>query len=90
MRGGEIDLIARHGSTIVFIEVRSRSGQGFGGAAVSVDARKRRRLIHAASAWLATLGSAAAPPCRFDVIAIDSAGAQSGLDWIRDAFRLGD
>jgi putative endonuclease len=47
-RHGEIDLVAEEGGTLVFAEVRFRSGEGFGGAAESVTAAKHARLVAAA------------------------------------------
>jgi putative endonuclease len=67
---GEIDVIAKDGDEMVFVEVRARSGRGFGGAAASVDGAKRRRVIRAARVWLAARGWDGA--CRFDVVTLDS------------------
>ncbi|QEA12573.1 YraN family protein [Comamonas flocculans] len=79
--GGEIDLILRDADgTLVFVEVRSRASAGFGGAAASVGALKRRRLVFAARHYLMRLPTL--PPCRFDVVAL---GPQ-GLQWLRAAF----
>ena len=50
---GEIDLVMRHGSTVVFVEVRQRSSNGFGGAASSIDGRKLARVRLAARNWAA-------------------------------------
>jgi putative endonuclease len=80
-RLGEIDLIAEEGDTTVFAEVRMRSGGFFGGAAESVTAAKRARLLAAARLYLARRPGA---QCRFDVFLID--GADSRVQWIRDAF----
>ena len=66
---GEIDVIARDGDEIVFVEVRARASKEFGGAAASVIGAKRRKLIRAASVWLAARGWDGA--CRFDVVAVD-------------------
>jgi putative endonuclease len=79
-RLGEIDLVARDGETLVFVEVRLRTNPHFGGAAGSVDRSKRSRLAAAAGQYLASLG--AEPPCRFDVVTLDGDSAQ----WIRAAF----
>src|SRR4029077_11678170 len=54
-RGGEIDLIARDGATLVFFEVRLRRNRAFGNAAESITAAKRRRLRFAARHYLARL-----------------------------------
>ncbi len=83
-RGGEIDLVMRAADgTLVFVEVRSRSSAGQGGAAASVSAAKQRSLVFAAQHYLARL--ATPPPCRFDVVAIDG----ERLEWLRGAFDAG-
>ncbi len=79
-RLGEIDLVAREGATLVFVEVRYRAGDGYGGALESITAAKRSRIVAAASQYLARLG--AEPPCRFDVVTLDDGAPQ----WIRAAF----
>lgn len=79
--GGEIDLIMRErDGTLVFVEVRQRSATGHGGAAASVNWRKRGRIVYAARHYIARLR--APPPCRFDVVAIDA----GKVEWIRAAF----
>ncbi|TAJ80333.1 MAG: YraN family protein [Gallionellaceae bacterium] len=80
-RFGEIDLILQDGATLVFVEVRLRSGSRFGGAVASIDARKQGKLIHAAQHYLATLEHL--PPCRFDAVLLD---ASNNLEWVRNAF----
>lgn len=77
-KGGEIDLIMRDGSGLVFVEVRQRAGGGFGGALASVTPAKQRRLIHAAQFYL--LRVKPLPPCRFDLVAIDA----GKLSWLRN------
>lgn len=82
--GGEIDLIMRDGETLVFIEVRSRrAGSRHGGAAASVGATKRARIIHAARHYL--LRHPDPPPCRFDLVAIDG----TAVTWLQAAFDAG-
>jgi putative endonuclease len=84
-RGGEIDLVARDGATLVFVEVRMRRSQDFGGAGASITARKQQRLVAAANAYLALLGRE--PPCRFDAILmreLDSAA----IEWRRDVLSV--
>ncbi len=79
--GGEVDLILREADgTLVFVEVRARASTRFGGAAASVGAAKRRRIVFAARHFL--MRQAKPPPCRFDVVAIDG----PTLQWLRAAF----
>lgn len=80
-RLGEIDLIAEEGGTLVFAEVRMRGPGNFGGAAESVTAAKRARLIAAARLYLMRRQESA---CRFDVFLID--GSPRHVQWIRNAF----
>ncbi len=81
-RYGEIDLIAKDGATLVFVEVRSRTSNAFGGAAASITAAKREKLTRTALQYLAKLGRT--PQCRFDAVLL---GGDSGpVEWIRDAF----
>jgi putative endonuclease len=81
-RHGEIDLVAEEGGTLVFAEVRYRSGERFGGAAESVTAAKQARLIAAARLYLMRRPDA---DCRFDVLLLDALEA-SRIKWIRNAF----
>jgi len=80
-RHGEIDLVARDGNTLVFVEVRLRSSAGYGGAGASVTLAKRERLIAASLAYLAEIGHE--PPCRFDAILMDGLDP-SRVAWERD------
>jgi putative endonuclease len=81
-RAGEVDLIARDGTTLVFVEVRLRADSRFGGAAASVDARKRAKVLRAARFYLANQPDR---PCRCDVVALDRLDPDR-IEWIRDAF----
>jgi putative endonuclease len=81
-RHGEIDLVAEEGATLVFAEVRFRSGEGYGGAAESVTAAKQARLVAAARLYLMRRPEA---DCRFDVLLLDSLDA-GRIRWIRNAF----
>ena len=63
----EIDLIARRGPVLVFVEVKTRRSHAYGGGAEAVDARKRARLVRGATAWLHAQRHRAAR-IRFDVI----------------------
>ena len=86
-RAGEIDLVMRDARTLVLVEVRRRSGAGWGGAAASVGARKQRRLVLAARHLLLTHPALRGLPARFDVVAIDGPDGAPVIEWIRDAFR---
>ena len=80
-RFGEIDLIARDGDVVVFVEVRSRAGNAFGGAAASITAAKQEKLRKTACHYLTTLGST--PPCRFDAVLLT--GDPPRIEWLRNA-----
>jgi putative endonuclease len=78
--GGEIDLIMRDtDGTLVFVEVRQRVGALFGGAAASISATKRNRIIFAAKYYLMRMTRT--PACRFDVVLVES-----NLTWLKAAF----
>ena len=79
--GGEIDLVMRaRDGTLVFVEVRSRSSQAFGGAGASISATKQQRIVFAARQYLMRLPSP--PPCRFDVVLVQGAS----VSWLQAAF----
>jgi putative endonuclease len=80
-RGGEIDLVCQDGETLVFVEVRLRSGNRFGCAAESITAAKRGRLLLAARHYLAGKPER---PCRFDAVLLD-APDPGRIAWIRNA-----
>ena len=80
---GELDLVVRERDVVVFVEVRMRTSDRFGGALASVDVFKRKRLARAAQRWLAEHHGERWPACRFDVVTVDGSGT---IDWIRDAF----
>ena len=79
---GEIDLVAQDDDTLVFVEVRLRRSNAFGGAAASIDAHKRKRVLTAARHYLAGKPERA---CRFDVVVLDGL-ADTRVEWLRDAF----
>ena len=81
-RLGEIDLVAREGATTVFVEVRQRRSSSFGGAAASITAAKRAKLLRAARHYMSRLRTL--PQCRFDALLIE--GEPPRIEWIRDAF----
>ncbi|MDB5965431.1 MAG: YraN family protein [Polaromonas sp.] len=85
--GGEIDLVM-HGpdGTLVFVEVRQRSGQSHGGAGASIGSVKQQRIIFAARHYL--MRHASPPPCRFDVVLVQGGGdaGTASIEWLRGAF----
>ena len=87
-RCGELDIVARVGrDELAIVEVRTRSSTAFGGAAASVDAGKRRRLVRAASVLLQQRRDLARLRARFDVIVVrDPCGDAPKIDWIKHAF----
>ena len=69
----EIDLIARRGGLVVFVEVKTRRARRHGAPEEAVDARKRARLLRGAAAWLRTRRPRP-QRVRFDVIGCEPAG----------------
>lgn len=69
-RMGEIDIVARDGDYLVFVEVKYRSNGRTGSPLEAVDARKQRVISKVASYYCLTHGYGETKPCRFDVIAI--------------------
>ena len=88
-RCGEIDLIARDGPLVVFVEVKTRTRDGFGHPAEAVNATKRGRLVRVAALFLARAGWGE-KACRFDVIEVVPEGPRWRVRHLRDAFRPGD
>ena len=80
-RMGEIDLVLQDGDTLVFVEVRQRRSRAYGGAAESITAGKRARLLAAARHFLGR--ERQLPACRFDAVLVDGTDR---VTWIRDAF----
>ena len=80
--GNELDLVVRRGSTVVFCEVKQKSGHRYGDPAEMVTAEKQRRVRRAAAAWLSAHPQLRGLAVRFDVVAVSPAG----LRRITDAF----
>ncbi len=83
---GEIDLIMLDGQTLVFVEVRYRKHQRYGGSVASIDIRKQQRIAAVAINYLQT--HSWEQQCRFDVVLIDGMVEKPKLNWIQDAFRI--
>ncbi len=85
---GEVDIIARDGQVLVFIEVKTRSGLGYGSPAAAVDKRKQQQISRAAQYYLAEQNLFDSP-ARFDVVSVlcDDTKQQQ-IDHINNAFDL--
>lgn len=86
-RLGEIDLVMQDQDTLVFIEVRKRADDRFGGAAQSVTHTKQRKLIQTARFLMTRHPHWSQLPCRFDVIAFEADSDPQAPMWYKDAFR---
>ncbi len=83
---GEIDIIAKDKQHLIFVEVRYRKSDHFGGADVSVDLKKQQKLIRTASLYLQKNKLTNKVPARFDVMAITGNINKPDYNWIKDAF----
>jgi putative endonuclease len=88
LRCGEIDLIALDRDLVVFVEVKTRRGHGYGAPAESVTPFKQKKIARAALAFLSGRGWHERP-CRFDVVEVVAGGETPEIRHIPDAFRLG-
>lgn len=84
-RLGEIDLIMLDQSYLVFIEVRHRKNQAFGGALESITLAKQTKLRRAAEFYLQSTKTQDCP-CRFDILCLTGDLKQPETMWIKDAF----
>jgi putative endonuclease len=84
---GEIDIIAKDGDTIVFLEVKTRTTESFGFPFEAVTDHKRRKIKNVALLFLKSLKEEV--PARFDVLSISSAGnREKEILHIKDAFEV--
>ncbi len=83
---GEIDLIMRDKDTLVFVEVRYRKNDLYGGAVESINWHKQQRIICAAKNYLIRFRLSEKCPCRFDVIGISGNLQFPDIEWIPQAF----
>ncbi len=84
---GEIDIIARDGATLVFIEVKTRESLEYGQPFEAVNTFKRRRIARAAMLYLKGLRGGI-PPCRFDIVSVYHGRGRPEFELIRDAFEM--
>lgn len=85
-RMGEIDLIMQEGNVRVFVEVRARKNNLFGGSLASVTYSKQTKLRRAANFYLQQNFFTENTPCRFDVVAITSPAINPLIEWVKNAF----
>jgi putative endonuclease len=81
--GYEVDLIARRGRKLVFVEVKERARQMYGGGVGAVNREKRRRVRRAAASWLQAHPESASLEIRFEVASV-SDGRVERLDFAED------
>lgn len=86
-RRGEIDVVCEHRGCIVFVEVKTRKGLGFGRPEEAVDLRKQKKMAEIAVFYLTEKSLYGKVDCRFDVVAILEDNPRS-VRHIVDAFRL--
>jgi putative endonuclease len=87
-RGGEIDIVARDGDTIVFVEVKARENRAFGDAAEAVTGLKQRKIVQLAVEYLMR-HHLANRPCRFDVVSIHFDDGRPAIELFQNAFDAG-
>ena len=87
---GEIDLILMHEGSLVFAEVRQRKSDRFGGAAHSIDRKKKKKCALAAQCWLKRNRQYAEAPCRFDAVLLTGRENDWRIEWLQDAFVFQD
>ena len=84
-RGGELDVIARDGATLVFVEVKARDSHAFGDAAEAVTWQKQRRIVRLASEYVMQHHLIDCP-CRFDVVSIQFDAGGPLIEVYKSAF----
>ena len=84
-RHGEIDLVMQDSDYLVFVEVRHRKSNKFGGAIASIDVRKQNKLRRSAEYYLIKHKKTDSP-CRFDILCVDGNLSAPNYDWIHNAF----
>jgi putative endonuclease len=85
-RVGELDIVARDGDTLVFVEVKTRTSQDFGAPAEAVTRRKQRRIVTMAR-WYLTEKGLHGRLCRFDVVTVLSRpGRPPVIEVVKNAF----
>jgi putative endonuclease len=84
-RAGELDIVARDGPTLVFVEVKAREGSEFGAGAEAVTWQKQRRIVRLASEYVMR-NHLTGDRCRFDVVSIRFDDGRAVIDVFQNAF----
>ena len=84
---GEVDLIARDGDTLVFVEIKTRKGKSLGYAKQAVTERKKRQISKVALAYMKE-NDCCDTKSRFDVVAVRTGGAHEEIEVVKNAFEL--
>ncbi|MDQ3389380.1 MAG: YraN family protein [Gemmatimonadota bacterium] len=88
MRRKEIDLVARRGEVVAFVEVKTRGGLGFGHPLEAITWKKRREIQQVAAAWVDRFGQAG-EVYRFDAVSVYvAAGGEPVVEHVEDAWRM--
>lgn len=87
-RAGELDMVAKHGDYVVFVEVKARSDRSFGDPEEAVTSQKQQKMVWMATDYLSRNGLHDVP-CRFDIVAINIEVDPPVVTVIADAFRPG-
>lgn len=85
-QGGEIDLIMRDTDVLVFVEVRYRQNEDYGGAVASITKRKQLKIVKAAKVYLQEKNLWDKVFCRFDVVVVRDNNGERTMHWLKDAF----
>jgi putative endonuclease len=87
-RCGELDIVARDGPTLVFVEVKARACRSFGDAAEAVTGQKRHRIAQLAIEYMMR-HHLTDVPCRFDVVSIQFTAGAAAVEVFQNAFDAG-
>ncbi len=85
-RMGEIDLIMQEKDTIIFVEVRYRKNDQYGGGVESIDFRKQKKVKTTAMHYLQNNDRYQESPCRFDAMIMTGNSSTPSINWIKNAF----
>ena len=84
----EVDLVARRGEVVAFVEVKTRAGRGYGHPLEAITGKKRREIYAVAGAWIERFG-AEGDTYRFDAVAVLVLGGGEPLvEHVEDAWRM--